>query len=163
MTEEMLQSGQQWLTQLLQLMGMKTRVNRGKIEVESDQTTSCWLTIEENDLTPEQVQLLIGEKGETIDAIQYLANSILHLGKDKQGSSYFIIDIQNYRVKRQAELLALAEEVAQKVRETGQEEQMQSLSSVERRQIHSILSKYEDLQTESRGHEPDRRLVVRLR
>ena len=74
-----------------------------------------------------------------------------------------MIDIGDYRVKRQKKLQNLAETIAQTVRETGEEQEIKSLSSVERRQIHSILSQSEDLQTESRGNEPDRRLVVRPR
>ncbi|ELR98021.1 R3H domain-containing nucleic acid-binding protein [Gloeocapsa sp. PCC 73106] len=157
------QRGQQWLTKLLQLMEINAAVNITKVEVESDATTACWLTIDESSLSEEQVGLLIGDQGETIDSIQYLANAILHIGLDKEKSGYFMIDIDDYRGQRQAQLQVLAEEVAEQVRQTGQEVEMKSLSSVERRQIHSILSQDQDLQTESRGHEPDRRLVVRLR
>lgn len=163
MDEALIQQGQQWLTKVLQLMGTNTPVTIAKVEVESDSTTACTLTIDETNLTQEQVQLLIGDQGETIDAIQYLANAILHIGVDKQRSNYFIIDIGDYRAQRQAQLQALAEQVAEQVRQTGQEVEIKSLSSVERRQIHNILSKSDDLQTESRGHEPDRRLIVRPR
>ena len=55
------------------------------------------------------------------------------------------------------------EQVAQQVRQTGEEVEMKSLSSAERRQIHTFLKDAEDLETESRGQEPDRRLVVRRR
>jgi len=163
MDDQQMQKGQQWLTKLLELMGIKAEVNITKVEVESEGTTCCWLTIDDQFLISEQIKIVIGNQGETIDAIQYLTNTLLHIGENKENSGYFMIDIHNYRSQRQIELLALAEIVAQKVRETGQEVEMKSLSSVERRQIHSILSQSEDLQTESRGNEPDRRLVVRPR
>ncbi len=158
-----MQRGQQWLTELLKLMGMKAAVKVTKIEQEPEGTVCCWLTIDETDLTPEQISILIGNQGETIDSIQYLANALLHIGATTEKSGYFMIDVQNYRGQRQAELLALAETVAREVRETGQEVEMKPLSSVERRQIHSILSQCTDLATESRGNEPNRRLVVRPR
>jgi len=163
MDDAQMQRGQQWLTKLLQLMGIKAAIKITKVEQESDGTTCCWLVIDESNLTSEQIQILIGSEGETIDAIQYLANALLHIGADKKESGYFMIDIQDYRVNRQTKLQNIAETIAQTVRETGEEKEIKSLSSVERRQIHSILSQSEDLQTESRGNEPDRRLVVRPR
>lgn len=163
MDDAQMQRGQQWLTKLLQLMGIKAAIKITKVEQELDGTICCWLAIDESNLTSEQVQIIIGNQGETIDAIQYLANALLHIGVDKTESGYFMIDIGDYRVNSQIELQNIAATIAQKVRETGQEEEIKSLSSVERRQIHSILSQSEDLQTESRGNEPDRRLVVRLR
>ena len=163
MDDAQMQQGQQWLTKLLQLMGIKAATKITKVERELDGTPCCWLAIDESNLTSEQVEIIIGNQGETIDAIQYLANALLHIGLDQTESGYFMIDIQDYRVNSQIKLQNLAATIAQKVRETGQEEEIKSLSSVERRQIHSILSQSEDLQTESRGNEPDRRLVVRLR
>ena len=163
MDDAQMQRGQQWLTKLLQLMGIKAAIKITKVEQELDGTICCWLAIDESNLTSEQVQIIIGNQGETIDAIQYLANALLHIGVDKTESGYFMIDIGDYRVNSQIELQNIAATIAQKVRETGLEEEIKSLSSVERRQIHSILSQSEDLQTESRGNEPDRRLVVRLR
>lgn len=156
-----MQRGQQWLTELLELMGMRAAIEITKVEQEPEGTICCWLTIDQNNLTPEQITLIIGNQGETIDSIQYLANALLHIQDKTEKSGYFMIDINNYRVQRQTELLALAETVAQTVRETGQEVEMKPLSSVERRQIHSILSQSADLATESRGNEPNRRLVVR--
>ncbi|TVQ42826.1 MAG: RNA-binding protein [Gloeocapsa sp. DLM2.Bin57] len=163
MDEAQMQRGQQWLTELLELMGMRAAVEITKVEQEAEGTICCWLTIDQNNLTPEQITLIIGNQGETIDSIQYLANALLHIQDKTEKSGYFMIDIHNYRVQRQTELLALAETVAQAVRETGQEVEMKPLSSVERRQIHSILSQSADLTTESRGNEPNRRLVVRPR
>jgi spoIIIJ-associated protein len=54
-------------------------------------------------------------------------------------------------------------QIAEQVRQTGQEVEIKSLSSAERRQIHTFLKDANDLSTESRGQEPDRRLVIRLR
>lgn len=163
MDELQIQRGQQWLTQLVKLMGIDAQVEMTKTEEEAEGTVSSWLTIDESHLTPSDVSLIIGEQGETIDAIQYLANAILHIGSTNKESSYFVIEINGYRVARESQLKELAQQLAEQVRSTGQEVEVTSLSSVERRQIHSLLSQSEDLQTESKGQEPNRRLVIRLR
>lgn len=163
MMESKIQRGKQWLEELLRLMGTPTDVRVGKTEEGSTDNTLCWLIINEANLTAEQMETLIGQKGEGIDAIQYLTNTLLNLGVESGDQQAFTIELNEYRVRRQAELLALAEEVAQKVRQTGEEVEIKSLSSAERRQVHTFLQDAEDLLTESRGQEPDRRLFVRLR
>jgi spoIIIJ-associated protein len=161
--EQQIQRGQQWLKQLLILMGTRADVKVGKVVSDPTESEACWLIIDESALIPEQIELLIGEKGETLDAIQYLANTLLNIGLDSPTQKAFTVELDGYRVRRQAELLTLAEKVAQAVRETGQEMEMKDLSSAERRQVHNFLKEAEDLETESRGQEPHRRLVVRLR
>lgn len=161
MIEEQSGRGKQWLESLLQLMGLPAQVQVGKVE--NSDVDACWLIIDETKLSQEQIDTLIGEKGEGIDAIQYLANTLLNLGTESEDQMAFTVELNGYRVKRQAELMALAKEVAQQVRQTGQEVEMKALSSAERRQIHTFLKDVEDLETESRGQEPDRRLIVRLR
>ncbi|MCU0535257.1 MAG: RNA-binding protein [Hydrococcus sp. Prado102] len=161
MIEEQSGRGKQWLESLLQFMGLPAQVQIGKVE-HSD-VDACWLIIDETKLSQEQIDILIGEKGEGIDAIQYLANTLLNLGTESEEQMAFTVELNGYRIKRQAELMALAKEVAQQVRQTGQEVEMKALSSAERRQIHTFLKDAEDLETESRGQEPDRRLIVRLR
>ena len=161
--ERSIQRGQQWLENLLQLMGFPSQVNIGEGEPYGTDADACWLIIDETYLTSQQIEILLGQKGEGIDAVQYLANTILNLGLTPEEQRAFTVELTGYRLQRQAELLALAKEVAQQVRQTGQEVEMKSLSSAERRQIHTFLKDAEDLETESRGQEPDRRLVVRLR
>jgi spoIIIJ-associated protein len=161
--EQQVQRGQKWLETLLELMGFSASVTPEVLNPIPTDTNSCWLAIETTHLTEQQIQLLIGDKGDNIDAIQYLANTLLNLNLESELQGSFTIEIDGYRVKRYQELTTLAQQVAQKVRETGQEVEMSQLSSAERRQIHSFLKDSEDLETESRGHEPDRRLVVRLR
>ncbi|MBD0363233.1 MAG: RNA-binding protein, partial [Coleofasciculus sp. C3-bin4] len=124
---------------------------------------SYWLTIDQTKLTPEQIQTLIGPEGAALDAIQYLANSILNLGQDEGQQAAYTIELDGYRTRRQEELWAMASHAAQQVRETGEEFEMKSLSSAERRQVHTFLKECDDLETQSQGQEPDRRLVVRRR
>lgn len=160
--DEQIQRGKQWLENLLILMGIPTEIKIDKIESGVERINSCWLIIDETKLTLEQINFLIGKKGETIDSIQYLANALLNIDVEEDQHRLFTVELNNYRVHRQAELLAIAEEAAKKVRQTGEPEELKYLSSAERRQIHNLLEDYEDLQTESQGQEPNRRLIVRL-
>ena len=163
MREGQVQRGKEWLEKLLELMAIPSEVKIGQLEVEPDGGEVSWLIIEEKNLAPEQIEILLGHKGETIDAIQYLTNTLLNMGVGPENQRGFTVELNGYRVTRQRELQALVEKVAEQVRETGMEVEMKSLSSAERRQIHSFLKNSEDLKTESRGQEPDRRLVVKLR
>ncbi len=164
-----MQRGQQWLERLLHIAGfpagVKTEPPAEALSSNSSQeeAASYWLTIDPTNLTPSQIDNLIGPEGATIDAIQYLANSILNLNQSRDEQSSYTIELNGYRLRRQAELRSLAEYAANIVRETGKEFEIKSLSSAERRQVHTFLQDCDDLETFSRGQEPDRRLVVRLR
>lgn len=163
-----MQRGQKWLEELLRLMKIPAKVNAQTHTTVADndgdpEEDSYWLTIEETHLTPAQIQILIGAEGATLDAIQYLANAILNMSQEEGEQAAYTIELNGYRLRRQAELRALAEYAVQQVRSNGQEFEMKSLSAAERRQIHTFLKDYTDLESYSRGKEPDRRLVIRRR
>lgn len=160
--EQQIEKGREWLENLLKLMGIATQV-KVEQQVEDDTSLSLWLVIDDSSLTSDQVRTLIGYRGESIDAIQYLANTLINLGLTPELQTGFTVELGGYRLQRQTELKAWVQQVADQVRQTGQEVEMKSLSSAERRQIHTFLKDVEDLATESRGQEPDRRLVVKLR
>ncbi len=165
MTDSPRQRGQQWLKTLLKKSGITDDVD---IQVELDtnhelpEQKTYWLTIDKTNLTPEQIQVLIGNRGSVLDAIQYLANSILNLNQSPEEQGSYTIELDGYRVKRQGEIQAMAQSAVQEVRATGQEVIIKSLSSSERRQVHSLLQDFTDLKTFSRGKEPNRHLVVCL-
>lgn len=163
MSDQRLERGQQWLDQLLKLVGVPTSVSIEPPSEDVEISSGYWLTIDHSQLTPEQIDILIGPEGTTLDAIQYLANSILNINQDRDQQSAYSIELNGYRLRRQAELRSLADHAAQQARETGREYEIKSLSAAERRQIHTFLQDCEDLATFSRGQEPDRRLVVTLR
>lgn len=159
MDENRMQQGKQWLEEVLRLSELPATV---QVEYQPSHDDSCWLTIDHNHFKPEQAQLLIGEKGNVLDAIQYLANTILNIGHLEDAQTAYTIELAGYRIQRQQELQQLAEAAVQQVRATGEEFEMAALSAAERRQVHTYLKDYADLETHSRGKEPDRRLVVRL-
>nr|WP_250123136.1 R3H domain-containing nucleic acid-binding protein [Chroococcidiopsis sp. CCMEE 29] len=165
MTDSRMQRGQQWLETLLQRMAVSTDV---KAELYTNvegsdfpEPDSYWLTINENNLKPEQIQVLIGPQGTALDAIQYLANAILNLNQPQDQQAAYTVELNGYRIRRQAEIRAIAESAAEQVRSNGQEVEIKSLSSAERRLVHTFLKDFKDLETFSRGKEPHRHLVVR--
>jgi spoIIIJ-associated protein len=158
-----IEKSKQWLEQLLQLMGINATIEtEGFAKIESDED-SCWLNIELGEDQTAIIDRLLDNQGESIDAIQYLVNTALNLTLEPELQGSFTVEMAGYRVKRYQELLSIVRETADKVRETRSEIEVPNLSSAERRQIHNLLKDSDDLQTESRGQEPDRRLIVRLR
>lgn len=160
MDDATIQAGRQWLEQVLRLSNLPTVVKADQVKTEAEQ--SCWLVIDEADLTVAQAQALTGERGVVLDAIQYLANTILNIGQTEEAQNAYTIELAGYRVQRQLELQQMSEVAVQQVRKTAEEYEMTELSSAERRQVHTYLKAFADVETYSRGKEPDRRLVVRL-
>ena len=158
--------GQEWLESLLEVAGLSAEVtaeidNDFVAENEDPSICNYWLTIDETNLTPKEIEALIGKNGVALDAIQYLANSALNLNQPGEQQASYTIELNGYRVGRQAEIREVATSAANQVRASGREVEIQSLSSAERRQVHTYLRNYTDLETFSRGKEPHRHLVVR--
>ncbi len=160
MGEQQDQSGIQWLSQLLEHQGLEATVTGEHVDDELGDS-SFWLTIEDSSLTQAQIDGLLGERGRVLDAIQYLANTVLNIGQAPEAQQSYTIELQGYRQQRRDELKAIAEEAAERVLASGGEHEVSNLSSAERRQMHTLLKAYGGLETFSRGREPDRRLVVR--
>lgn len=158
-----LDRGKQWLETVLALMSIPTEITLSHPQ-ESAETTlsdsSPWLVIDETPLSEEQVKALLKDQGQTLDALQYLANTLLNLQASEEDQASFTIEFKGYRQQREKELRVLAEKTAWQVLETGETVELASLSGAERRQIHLFLEQYDGLESSSRGQEPDRRLVV---
>lgn len=159
MEEQQVQRGREWLEQLLRLAEFPATVSIERNPPFSED--SQWLRINQAELTPEKVQILLGQGGNALDAIQYLTNAILNLTQEADRPGAFTVELADYRLQRYSELQAIAQKAADEARQSGKEVELKSLSSAERRQIHTILKEQADLETNSRGQEPDRRLVVR--
>lgn len=104
---------------------------------------------------------LIGKRGKTLNALQYLAQVYMHhLGKNRVS---VIVNVGDYRQRREAIMERMAKQSLRKVRDTGQPVFLEPMPAFERKQIHSILSKESDIKTHSEGNEPHRYLVVELK
>jgi spoIIIJ-associated protein len=105
------------------------------------------------------VGLLIGRHGQTIDAIQYLLNAVgwRTYGEERRE---VVVDAADYRARRQATLEALALRVAERVHESGEPEQLEPMTAVERKVVHLRLKDVAGVGTTSEGTEPNRYVVV---
>lgn len=156
-TQSPMQRGQQWIEQLLKLLRIESSVTT------QEQEDSFWLIVDEKNLTPEQIEILTGPNGQVLDAIQYLANTTLNIAQPTDVQASYTIELNQYRVRREEVLREMVAKAVQTVQESGEAYEMKGLSSAERRQVHNLLKDYEDLESFSRGQEPDRRLVVHRR
>ena len=102
--------------------------------------------------------LLIGKKGQTLGALQFLANLIY--SKQEKRKALFVIDVEEYRLRREKRLQAIAREVRDKVRRTGKPVSIAPMNAQERRIIHLALRDDPDVKTTSRGDGPLRKVVV---
>ena len=109
--------------------------------------------------TGDDVALLIGRHGQTIDALQYLLNAISHRahGDDRKE---VVVDAAGYRERRRATLEALAERTAEQVRASGSKVELEPMTAVERKVVHLKLKELGGVATASEGAEPNRYIVV---
>ena len=110
------------------------------------------------DLVGENLGILIGRRGETLDAIQHLANYAVNRGQNKRVR--INVDAENYRLKREESLQRLAQKVAGKVTKYRRNITLEPMNAYERHVIHAALQDYPDVTTYSTGTEPGRRIVV---
>lgn len=102
---------------------------------------------------------LIGYHGETLEAIQYLVNTIVK-SKVPNYHKKVYLDVENYRRKRQETVEAIAEKIAKRVLTTKRSIKLEPMNSFERKSIHFLLSNIEHIATHSEGMEPNRCLVI---
>jgi spoIIIJ-associated protein len=110
-------------------------------------------------LSGDELGLVIGRRGQTIDAIQYLANAVAYhaYGDDRKD---VVVDAAGYRERRRQTLEALALRSAQRVASTGEPVELEPMSSIERRIVHLTLQDEPGVSTRSEGDEPYRYVVV---
>jgi spoIIIJ-associated protein len=107
-----------------------------------------------------ELGLLIGKHGQTIDAIQYLANAIQHRGEHEPAE--VVVDAEGYRKRRERTLHDVATRAAAEARRTGEAVELEPMTSVERKIVHSKVQSMGGLTTASEGAEPNRYVVVRV-
>lgn len=113
-------------------------------------------------LTGPRMGIIIGYRGETLDAIQYLVSLIINKDHETEYKRV-VLDTENYRLKREETLKRLAEKTAYKVRRNGRSFKLEPMNPYERRIIHSTLQNDKYVYTYSEGEEPYRKVVVDLK
>ncbi len=111
------------------------------------------------DLAGENLGVLIGKHGQTLDALQYLTNLAANRHHAPQ-KIYFALDIENYRARRAEALKKLAKSVAERAIRTRQDVKLEPMSRSERRIIHTVLQDNDRVETHSAGEDPYRYIIV---
>ena len=112
------------------------------------------------ELLGENMGLLIGKRGQTLDSIQYLTSLVINKGKEKYVR--IKVDTENYRQRRKDTLESLAKNIAYKVKRSRRSVALEPMNPYERRIIHSALQNDRFVSTKSEGEEPFRHVVVYL-
>jgi len=104
--------------------------------------------------------MLIGRHGQTIDAIQYLANAAMYRGPDGERKEV-VVDAAGYRARRRASLEALAVRSAERALADGESVELDPMTAVERKVVHIRLKEFDGVETTSEGTEPNRFVIIR--
>ncbi len=110
----------------------------------------------------EDAGMLIGHHGETLDAVQYLANLAANRAEGKDDHERITVDVEGYREKREETLRALARRMAAKVQKYGKSVMLEPMNPYERRIIHSEIQSIEGISTNSIGSDNNRKVVIFL-
>lgn len=107
--------------------------------------------------------MLIGHRGETLDAMQYLTSLAVNRNRKQEGYTRVSIDTEGYREKREETLARLARKIAGQVKATGRSRTLEPMNPYERRVLHATLQNHPYVATRSEGEEPNRRVVIYLK
>ena len=142
---------QEFLQELTQLMGVNVSVavatdEEGNVRVNMDGDT---------------LGILIGRRGETLDALQYLTS--LRVNRGQTNYTRVTLDTEGYRAKREEALVRLANRMANRAQKTGRKVSLEPMNPYERRILHSALQDHPAVTTHSEGEEPNRHVVISLK
>lgn len=140
---------QEFLTGLFHAMDIKVDVEKTYNEEENQM---------EVNLSGDEMGMLIGKRGQTLDALQYLMSLVLN--KNSEDYIKVKLDTENYRERRKATIENLAKNVAKKVKKSGRPAFLEPMNPYERRIIHAALQDDKYVDTHSEGEEPHRKVVV---
>ena len=145
--QEIAEKGKQFLDDMFTQMGLTVVIEK--------MMTKDKITFQ---VHGEDLGILIGKHGQTLDAIQYLTNLVAH--KDVSGHCHIVVDVENYRSRREETLVNLAKRLASKVKRNRQKVSLEPMNAFERKIIHTALHDDKNIVTESAGDEPFRHIVI---
>ena len=141
----------EFLAELTKLMGVEVSIDMG-----TDAEGNVYGFMQGDTLG-----ILIGRRGETLDALQYLTSLKVNRGKDSY--TRVTLDTENYREKREDTLIRLANRMANRALRTGRKVSLEPMNPYERRIIHFALQQNEGVDTHSEGDEPNRHVVITVK
>lgn len=139
--------GKQFLQDMFSKMGLSVQIEK--------MMTAEKITFQ---IHGEELGILIGKHGQTLDAIQYLTNLVAN--KEVAGHCHIVVDVENYRSRREETLVNLAKRLASKVKRNRQKISLEPMSAFERKIIHLTLQNEVHIVTDSEGEEPYRHVVI---
>jgi spoIIIJ-associated protein len=140
------------ISKLLFMMGLQAQVSAHYGEARDDRKP-IMVDIRGGDLG-----ILIGRRGETLDAFQYVAS--LMVGKEVGQFIHLIVDVEGHRDRRQRQLQQLARRMADQVTKTGKKLTLEPMTAAERRIIHMELRDHPAVTTQSTGEDPHRKVMI---
>jgi spoIIIJ-associated protein len=141
----------EFLAELTKLMGVEVSIDMG-----TDAEGNVYGFMQGDTLG-----ILIGRRGETLDALQYLTSLKVYRGKDSY--TRVTLETENYREKREDTLIRLANRMANRALRTGRKVSLEPMNPYERRIIHFALQQNEGVDTHSEGDEPNRHVVITVK
>lgn len=153
-TEEQLEIAVSFLQGLLERLGVKAEVE------EEEHENVQYLDIAAAG-DADAMGLLIGRHGQTLDAIQELTRAAVQRRTAER--CRIVVDVEDYRKRRRAQLVERARDAAEKVQNTGRRHTMEPMNPFERKIVHDVVAEFAGLESGSEGQEPRRRVVIRKR
>ena len=143
---------EEYIASMLDAMGIEAKINIDYDDIEGEMNI---------DLEGSDMGILIGKRGQTLDALQYL----IRLAVNKKSESYIKVklDTENYRARRKETLENLAKNIAFKVKRTKRSFALEPMNPYERRISHSTLQNDKYVATKSEGEDPYRKVIVYLK
>ncbi|HYI46349.1 MAG TPA: RNA-binding cell elongation regulator Jag/EloR [Actinomycetota bacterium] len=146
--EEVAETAQEFLSGLLEQMGLEAEV---KVSTEGD---SAFV-----DVTGESLGVLIGRRGQTLDALQELARTAVQ--RRLRSRARLLVDVEGYRARRRSSLADYAREIAESAKDRGTEIELEPMTAYERKVVHDAVAEVDGATSFSEGEEPNRKVVVR--
>ncbi len=135
--------------------------NAMNLAVNIDVTVNMEDKMVDIELSGDEMGVLIGKRGQTIDSLQYLVSLVIN--KESEDYLRVKVDTENYRARRKTTLEELAKNIAYKVKRTKRAVSLEPMNPYERRIIHSALQNDKYVTTKSEGEEPYRHIIVVLK
>ena len=146
--EAVAETAAEFLSGLLQAIGLEAEIDA---------------TVEGNsafvDVTGESLGILIGRRGQTLDALQELARTAVQ--RRLRARVRLLVDVDGYRARRRASLADYARAIAERAKERGTEIELEPMTAYERKIVHDAVSEIDGASSFSEGDEPNRKVVVR--
>ncbi len=146
--QEVADTAREFVTGVLEVMGLQAQVGTS-VDAETAQL----------DVTGEDLGVLIGRRGQTLDALQEVARTAVQ--RRLRARIRLLVDVEGYRARRRDSLADYARAMAERARERGTEVELEPMNAYERKIVHDAVAEVDGASSFSEGEEPNRKVIVR--